>query len=168
MTMAANAVTAIFHGVKEFKAVTEEIELNVQKATLAALRVNQNKLKTAVRRNLRGAPRWTQRGANRITGARGNYQVPGTTGQTNMPRSGGPGKMTGVLYAGVGAAKPVVIANNWVGGVGIGANPNNVKKKPLEAKFPYFRPAVEAVTPTMLANYEKGWEAAVSRMGGIF
>jgi hypothetical protein len=42
-----------------------------------------------------------------------------------------------------------------------------VKKRPLEAKFPYFRPAVEAVEPTMLANYEKGWAAAVDRMGGI-
>ena len=163
----ATAITAIFHGVEEFKAVTEEIEGRVDKATLAALRVNQNKLKTAVRKNLRGEPRWTQRGANKITGARGNFQVPGTTGQHNSPRSGAPGKMTGVLYAGVGSAKPRLVGNTWVGGVGIGANPNNVKKKPLEAKFPYFRPAVEAVEPTMLANYEKGWDAAISRMGGI-
>ena len=163
----ATAITAIFHGVEEFKAVTEEIEGRVDKATLAALRVNQNKLKTAVRKNLRGEPRWTQRGANKITGARGNFQVPGTTGQHNSPRSGAPGKMTGVLYAGVGSAKPRLVGNTWVGGVGFGANPNNVKKKPLEAKFPYFRPAVEAVEPTMLANYEKGWDAAISRMGGI-
>ena len=161
----ATAVTAIFHGVKEFKAVTEEIEANVNKATQAALRVNQNKLKTAVRKNLRGAPRWTQKGANRVTGR--NYQVPGTNGQHNSPRSGAPGKMTGVLYAGVGSAKPMLVGNTWVGGVGIGAKPNNVKKRPLEAKFPYFRPAVEAVEPTMLANYEKGWDAAISRMGGI-
>jgi hypothetical protein len=163
----ATAITAIWHGVQEFKAVTEEIEGRVDKATLAALRVNQNKLKTAVRKNLRGAPRWTQRGANKITGARGNFQVPGTTGQHNSPRTGAPGKMTGVLYKGVGSAKPRIVGNTWVGGVGIGAAPNNVKKRPLEAKFPYFRPAVEAVEPTMLANYEKGWEAAVSRMGGI-
>ena len=159
------AISAVWHGVQEFKAVTEEIEARVDKATLAALRVNQNKLKTAVRKNLRGAPRWTQKGANKITGK--NYQVPGTTGQHNSARSGAPGKMTGVLYAGVGAAKPRLVGNTWTGGVGIGAAPNNVKKRPLEAKFPYFRPAVEAVEPTMLANYEKGWAAAVDRMGGI-
>lgn len=159
------AISAVWHGVQEFKAVTEEIEARVDKATLAALRVNQNKLKTAVRKNLRGAPRWTQKGANKITGK--NYQVPGTTGQHNSARSGAPGKMTGVLYAGVGAAKPRLVGNTWTGGVGIGASPNNVKKRPLEAKFPYFRPAVEAVEPTMLANYEKGWTAAVDRMGGI-
>ena len=159
------AISAVWHGVQEFKAVTEEIEARVDKATLAALRVNQNKLKTAVRKNLRGAPRWTQKGANKITGK--NYQVPGTTGQHNSARSGAPGKMTGVLYAGVGAAKPRLVGNTWTGGVGIGASPNNVKKRPLEAKFPYFRPAVEAVEPTMLANYEKGWAAAVDRMGGI-
>ena len=75
--------------------------------------------------------------------------------------------MTGVLYAGVGSAKPKMIGNTYVGGVGIGAAPNNVKKRPLEAKFPYFRPAVEAVEPTMLANFEKGWTADVDRMGGI-
>ena len=159
------AISAVWHGVQEFKAVTEEIEARVDKATLAALRVNQNKLKTAVRKNLRGAPRWSQKGANKITGK--NYQVPGTTGQHNSARSGAPGKMTGVLYAGVGAAKPRLVGNTWTGGVGIGAAPNNVKKRPLEAKFPYFRPAVEAVEPTMLANYEKGWAAAVDRMGGI-
>ena len=159
------AISAVWHGVQEFKAVTEEIEARVDKATLAALRVNQNKLKTAVRKNLRGAPRWTQKGANKITGK--NYQVPGTTGQHNSARSGAPGKMTGVLYAGVGAAKPRLVGNTWTGGVGIGASPNNVKKRPLEGKFPYFRPAVEAVEPTMLANYEKGWAAAVDRMGGI-
>ena len=159
------AINAIWHGVQEFKTVTQEIEARVDKATLAALRVNQNKLKTAIRKNLRGAPRWTQKGANKITGK--NYQVPGTTGQHNSARSGAPGKMTGVLYAGVGAAKPRLVGNTWTGGVGIGAAPNNVKKRPLEAKFPYFRPAVEAVEPTMLANYEKGWAAAVDRMGGI-
>ena len=159
------AISAVWHGVQEFKAVTEEIEARVDKATLAALRVNQNKLKTAVRKNLRGSPRWTQKGANKITGR--NYQVPGTTGQHNSARSGAPGKMTGVLYAGVGSAIPKLVGNTWTGGVGIGAAPNNVKKRPLEAKFPYFRPAVEAVEPTMLANYEKGWAAAVDRMGGI-
>lgn len=161
----SSTISAVWHGVKEFKAVTEEIEARVDKATLAALRVNQNKLKVAVRKNLRGAPRWTQKGANKITGR--NYQVPGTTGQHHSARSGAPGKMTGVLYAGVGAAKPRLVGNTWTGGVGIGASPNNVKKRPLEAKFPYFRPAVEAVEPTMLANYEKGWTAAVDRMGGI-
>ena len=159
------AISAIFSGVKEFNDVTKDIEARVDKATLAALRVNQNKLKTAVRKNLRGTPRWTQKGANKITGK--NYQVPGTTGQHNFPRSGNPGKMTGVLYAGVGSAKPKIVGNTWVGGVGIGANPNNVKKRPLEAKFPYFKPAVESVEPTMLANYEKGWDSAISRMGGI-
>ena len=161
------AISAVWHGVQEFKTVTQEIEARVDKATLAALRVNQNKLKTAVRKNLRNPPRWTQRGANKITGARGNFQVAGTTGQHNFPRSGGPGKMTGVLYAGVGAAKPRLVGNTWTGGVGIGAAPNNVKKRTLESKFPYFRPAVELVEPTMLANYEKGWAAAVDGMGGI-
>jgi len=164
--VAQNLFSATFRGIDEFNSVTKDIELRVDKATLGALRANQNKLKTAVRANLRGAPRWTQKGNNRITGK--NYQVPGTTGQHNNARSGFPGRMTGVLYKGVGSVrKPKNINGTLYGGVGIGANPNNVKKGTLEKKFPYFRPAVEKVEPEMLAIYEKGWDSAISRMGGI-
>jgi hypothetical protein len=164
--MAKDLINATFKGIKEFNTVTEEIQSRVDKATLGALRANQNKLKSAVRSNLRGAPRWTQKGNNRITGK--NYQVPGTTGQHNNARSGFPGRMTGVLYKGVGSVKkPKVINGTYFGGVGIGAMPNNVKKGTLEKKFPYFRPAVEKVEPEMLAIYEKGWDSAISRMGGI-
>jgi len=164
-----NAISAIFSGVNEFKSVTKEIETRVDKATLAALRVNQNKLKTAIRKNLRGAPRWTERGYSKRTGA--HFQLPGTTGQHNNPRGGGPGRMTGMLYKGVGAKKPEMVGNSWVGGVGVAGKKylavNNFKKTTLEAKFPYFKPAVQSVEPTMAANYEKGWDSAINKMGGI-
>ena len=160
-------VTASWRGISEFNLVTKEIEARTDLATIAAIKANQNKLKTAVRANLRGAPRWTQKGNNRITGA--NFQVPGTTGQTNMPRSGGPGRMTGTLYKGVGGVRHPKkgLDGFYTGGVGIGKKPNRVKKAPLELKFPYFRPAYEKVEPLMGQTFDAGWDKAISRSGGI-
>ena len=165
--MANPLISSVVKGRTEFDSVTREIEGRVETATVSALRANQNKLKTAVRANLRGEPRWTQKGSNRITG--GNFQVAGTTGQHNSPRSGGPGRMTGTLYKGVGSVRnPKKGADGfWHGGVGVGAKPNRVKKAPLELKFPYFRPAVEKVEPLMGETFDKGWDKAISRTGGI-
>jgi len=153
-------------GVEQFMAGTKEIQTRTEKATIAALKTNQNKLKTAVRANLRGAPRWTQKGANKITGA--NFQVEGTKGQHHQPRGGGPGRMTGVLYKGVGGVrKPREYNGMFYGGVGVGANPNNVKKRVLEAKFPYFQPAVRKTEPIMAATFEKSWAKSIDRSGGF-
>ena len=160
-------VSTIWHGLTEFNTVTREIEARTEIATITAIKANQNKLKTAIRANLRGAPRWTQKGANRITGK--NYQVPGTTGQHNSPRGGGPGRMTGVLYKGVGGVRNPKkdAAGFFIGGVGVGAKPNRVKKAPLELKFPYFRPAYEKTLPIMGDAFDAGWDKAISRVGGI-
>ena len=155
-----------FKGVKVFRDSTKELEDEVAKATIAGIKANQNKLKVAIRANLRGEPRWTQKGKNRITGP--NFQVQGTMGQHNFPRDGGPGRMTGVLYKGVGGVRrPRQFNGTYYGGVCIGAKPNNVKKGVLEAKFPYFRPAVEKVGPFMGATNEKGWLRAMNKMRGI-
>ena len=149
----ASAIEAIFSGVKEFNSATQEIEGRVDRATMNSLKTVQNKMKTAIRANLRGNPRWTQKGNNKITGA--NFQVSGTTGQHNFPRSGGPGRMTGVLYKGVGSVKkPQEVNGYFSGGVGIGAPPNNVKKRMLEAKYPYFAPAIAKVEPEVSKIYE--------------
>jgi len=150
-------------GAKSAMKETEEMDLRVQKATWFAVKENQRILKLAIRRNLRGAPRWNQRGAWE--------KVPAVKldGPTNAPRSGGPGKFTGALYRGVGGKKrPMIMPNGTVvGGVGIGGNINNLKKRPLEEKFPYFKPAVKATEPKMAQGYQKGWDKAVKKMGGI-
>lgn len=164
--MAGNDVfSAIWSGRTEFDSVTKQIESNVHKATVSAIRANQNKIKAAVRANLKGAPRWTER-AGKAHGGKA-FQVPGTTGQHNSPRSGGPGTMTGDLLKGVGGKKLILeIAGTHIGGVGIGKNINNLKKGNLEAKFPYFRPAVEKVEPLMAATFDKGWDKAINKLGG--
>ena len=170
--MAGNSMfSALVSGVNDFNSVTKDIELKTAQATIAGIKANQNKIKTAIRANLRGAPRWTQRGKSKVYDS--NFQAEGTTGQHNSPRSGGPGRMTGVLYKGVGGVrKPKEVNGTWFGGVGIGSSygimkTNNFKKGTLEAKFPYFKPAVEKVLPVIAETYAAGWDKAISRMGGI-
>jgi len=161
-------VSAVFHGVKAFKDATHETELRVDKATIGALKENQRILKLAVRRNLRGAPRWNQRGTSKV--------YPNAVKIMNMmhnePRSGPPGRFSGLLYRGVGGVRrPKKIVGVWVGGVGVAGGKhmkeNNFKKNTLEAKYPYFAPAVKATEPKMPAAYEKGWAKAVNKQGGL-
>ena len=163
--MASDFMEVFVTGRQRFNTVSIQYEKHVGMATIGAIRANQRLLVAAIRANLDGPPRWTQKGKNRVTGEK--FQVSGTKGQHNSPRSGGPGKMTGVLYAGVGARKrPRLESGTWVGGVGIGAKPNNVKKGVLEARFPYFAPAVKKVEPLMAATFDKAWARAVTKMGG--
>jgi hypothetical protein len=160
----APLISAVFHGVDNFKKATHETELRVDKATIGALKENQRILKLAVRRNLRGAPRWNQRGKSSVYNT--EYKVMNMG--RNEPRSGPPGRFSGILYGGVGGVKrPKKIVGVWIGGVGVGGKLNNFKKSTLEAKYPYFAPAVKATEPKMPAAYEKGWAKAVSKQGGL-
>ena len=164
----AELISTVWHGVENFKKATHETELRVDKATIGGLKENQRILKLAVRRNLRGAPRWNQRGKSKVY----DTEVRKMNMMHNEPRSGPPGRFSGALYRGVGGVRrPKKIIGVWIGGVGVAGGKhlkvNNFKKNTLEAKYPYFAPAVRATTPKMLPAYEKGWAKAVSKSGGL-
>lgn len=161
--MANQAIQILVKGANRTIKETERIEANVERATWMAVKENQRILKLAIRRNLRGAPRWNQRGAW------GTVPAVRVEGPTNAPRSGGPGRFTGDLYRGVGGKKrPLIMPGGTVvGGVGVGGKINNLKKRKLEEEFPYFKPAVKLTEPKMALAYEKGWGKAVNKMGGI-
>jgi len=146
---------------------TEAIEARVNKATVMAVKENQRILKLAIRRKLRGAPRWNQRGAV----GKGENKAPAINvgGPHHRPRSGPPGRLSGILYKGVGGRRRPLLRPGGVviGGVGIGKNINLLKKGKLEKEFPFFKPAVEETEPKMARAYEKGWDKAVNKMGGI-
>ena len=163
----ADSISAIFSGLSDIKKTANEVNSKIETATVAALRANQNKIKTAVRQNLRGDPRWTER-AGRAHGGT-SFQVEGTTGQHNSPRDGGPGKMTGDLYNGVGGVKKPKKRTDglYYGGVGVGGKINNFKKNTLEAKYPYFKPAIDKVMPLLSDAFVKGWSKAVNKLGGF-
>ena len=161
--MANPSIQVFVKGAQRAIKETEQMETRVEKATWMAVKENQRILKLAIRRNLRGAPRWNQRGAwEKIPAVK-------LDGPTNAPRSGGPGRFTGALYRGVGGKKRPLLrpGGTVVGGVGIGGNINNLKKRKLEEEFPYFKPAVEATEPKMAQAYAKGWDKAVNKMGGF-
>lgn len=165
--MAADFISAVWSGPSKFNSVTKDIENNVHKATVAGIKANQRVIVAAIRANLKGEPRWSQHGKNRVTG--NNFQVQGTQGQHNSPRSGGPGRMTGDLYKGVGGVKkPRKESGTWYGGVGVGKMENNVKKGVWEAKFPYFKPAIEKALPKLAGRFDKDWDKAIHKMGGSF
>jgi len=157
------AIQVFVKGAQRTIRETEQMEARVEKATWMAVKENQRILKLAIRRNLRGAPRWNQRGAwEKIPAVK-------VDGPTHAPRSGGPGRFAGDLYRGVGGKKRPLIrpGGTVVGGVGVGGKINNLKKRKLEEEFPYFKPAVEATEPKMAQAYAKGWDKAVNKMGGL-
>jgi hypothetical protein len=130
-----------FRNIDKFNKDLHAIDNNVNRATVLAIRANQNLIKKMLRAKLTSyAPRWNHRGASRI------YPGMNITFK-NLPKyskSGGPpGKFTGALVGGVGSVKRIKkTAGFFDGGVGIGGNANNLKKNTLERKFPYFAPTV--------------------------
>lgn len=157
--MSGNFVSVTWRGLGELERELDAIVARADKATVAALRANQNLLKREVRKALRGAPRWGYRGASSKTGGAVDL------GFRHHARGGGPGVLTGDMVRGVGGVRrPKRIAGEgWQGGVGVGININNLKKGRLEARFPYFAPAVHRSTPKFRETWEKAWSKAIHR-----
>lgn len=154
-------------GVRELAADMELIQKKVDLATVVATKKAQSEIVKNVKSRLRGRPRWNHRGRSRIYGAPVN--ISGMS--KNSPRGGGPGKFTGMLYAGVGGKKNVVSVGGTVkGGVGVGGSrlrPNNLKKRYLEARYPFFEPGVKAAEAKIGEVYATSWRAAIDRKGGL-
>lgn len=173
-------MTQPFVSAKVFGANTKkaliEIDKKVDRATLVGVRENQNLIKKNIRRNLRGKPRWGQRGASSTYGTPA-FKIEGFTKREdshghkvpNEPREGTPGRFSGALYAGVKSRRipKQQLDGSTMGWVKIGNRLNNVKKGKLELKYPYFAPAVTESVPEVSATYEKGWEKAMKKSGGF-
>ncbi|RJQ68077.1 hypothetical protein D5S17_32765 [Pseudonocardiaceae bacterium YIM PH 21723] len=161
------APTVTVHGAEKLRADLTQMTRNADRATIAATKKVQNKVKAAVRKNLNGRPRWNHRGKSAIFAEQVN--IPGAP--RNSPRSGGPGKFTGDLRRGVGGRRRLVsLGGRVVGGVGVGGGgipQNNLKKADLEDKYPFFAPGYRSVQTELPAIYAAAWEAAVLRMGGL-
>lgn len=153
-------IKAVFSGFDEARAELRRIDRDGRAATSAAVRAVQNLGKSRVRSRLRGKPRWGHRGASSRTGAEVNL------GFVSNPRSGGPGRFTGMLSSGVsGMKKPRAAGDGayrgavWVGKGGV----RNLYKWRLEREYPYFEPAIKGMEPKVTPVWEKAWKRVIDR-----
>lgn len=147
-----------FEGLEELFAGLERMSRDIDTATVAALKATQSLAKASVKSGMRGAPRWDHRGASQRTG-------PGVSLHRNprhLPRSGGPGKLTGTLQRGVGGVRrPRKTPEGFSGGVGVGGGVRNLYKRGTEGRFPYLEPGIRKAEPAMGAVWTKAWGRAV-------
>lgn len=154
-----------FRSMDRFYEDMKSMDDNVNRATVLAIRANQNLIKKILRTNLSMyAPRWNHRGKSRIYTENVTFKnLP-----KHSPSFSPPGKFSGALVGGVGSVKHIKkYKGAYEGGVGIGGNINNLKKNKLERDFPYFAPAVAEAEPLMAKTYNKAWERAIKRTGVI-
>jgi hypothetical protein len=143
-------------GVKEIDVAITAMQRRVDLATVASLKKVTALARTSVRSGMRGRPRWDRRGDGP-----GGPAVNLDLTPHHRSKSGGPGKLDGVLYNSVmKTRKPRVKPGGASAAVFMGgakANPQvNWYKRELEGKFPYFRKGIEKGN----AKYPAVWNAA--------
>lgn len=133
-----------------------------RRGTVAGTKAAQRLIIKSVRSKLNGPPRWGHRGKSRIYAEsvnRGSQRGTGGSGGT-------PGKLTGALRKGVGGKRaPIVLGPAVIGGVGIGGRTNNLKKRFLERRFPFFAKSVHEAEAGIPAIYAEAWGKALAKLG---
>lgn len=161
--MPGEALGFAIKGVRAVQAEMRAIEVAEVYATKAGIKRAQQRIKTEVRRDLRGAPRWGHRGKSSV------YAEDVDLGFHNHPRGGPIGKFTGDYYRGVGGKKRILLEGDgmYVGGVGIGGSkiPQNNFKRRWEVKYPTFGPAVDRASGEILSLYSFAWAKAWNKKG---
>lgn len=145
------------YGLRELEAGLDRMERDIDRGTVAALKATQNLAKRSIRSGMRGRPRWDHRGASSRTGDAVSLNLT----PHHSARSGGPGRLTGTLYRGVGGVrKPRKTLQGFEGGVGVGGGVRNLYKKRTEGKFPYVKPGVDKVERQFPDIWMKAWNKA--------
>jgi hypothetical protein len=154
-------VSMSLSGASEVSAMLAGAPVVARRATVAGTKAAQKIIIQSVRSKLNGPPRWGHRGKSRI------YAESVNKGKQRGGSAGGyPGKLTGDLRKGVGGKRaPIVVGPAVVGGVGIGKKVNNLKKRHLEERFPFFAPSVHESEAAVIAAYATAWSAALDKLG---
>lgn len=151
-------------GASELSAKLKSAPDIARRATVAATKTSQTALVRSVRAELGGAPRWGHRGKSRVY--RASVDIGGRRARHVGSRGGPPGKFTGALQRGVGGKKtPLAFGSLVVGGVGVGGSVNNLKKNPLERRYPYFGNATRRVEAEIPRIYAAAWGVALAKIG---
>jgi len=154
----ANGITVAVRGARECAAAVTAMDKRIDVGTLSALKASQNLAKASIRQGLRGRPRWDHRGKSSRTGEHISLNL----SPHHVSKAGGPGRLTGKLYRGVGGVrKPKPLpAGGFQGGVGVGGGVRNLYKKRLEDQYPYVKPGVKKAEPKMAAVWNTAWGKA--------
>jgi hypothetical protein len=148
----------VVRGVKEAEAAVQRMDRQIDLATLRALKATQALAKKSIRGGMRGRPRWDHRGRSSRTGDTVSLGL----SPHHVTKSGGPGRLTGKLYRGVGGVrKPKPLpGGGFQGGVGVGGGVRNLYKKRIEGQYPYVKPGVRKAEPKMSAVWQTNWAKA--------
>ncbi|GIG57400.1 hypothetical protein Lfu02_17720 [Longispora fulva] len=152
--------SALFKGIENLERALDKQTARVDRATLAATKANQARVKRGVKQRLRGRPRWDHRGRSRPTPEPVDLHL----SPPHVERSGGPGRFTGALFSGISSrSTPKRQGVDWVGAVWVRGGIRNFYKRKLEAKFPYFKPALDASLVVLRETWVKAWDRSMSR-----
>lgn len=154
----AEGITVAVRGAKEARAAVVRMDRQIDLATVRALKATQALAKKKIRSGMRGRPRWDHRGASARTGPTVNLNL----SPHHTTKGGGPGRLTGKLYKGVGGVrKPKPLpGGGFQGGVGVGGGVRNLYKKRIEGQYPYVRPGIRKAEPQMSAVWVREWGRA--------
>ncbi|MEY9944884.1 hypothetical protein [Kitasatospora sp. GAS1066B] len=147
-------------GVREVGDALTAMERRVDAATIKALKASQRVTRTAIRGRMRGRPRWGHRGASARTGP--NITVDRQAG--HITRSGGPGKLSGALLVSIRSSKAPRRKAAGLSAVvmsGGASGPQNLYKKIVEARFPYFATGAKAAEAKLPKIWADLWAKAV-------
>lgn len=152
-----DSVRVLVRGGSEVRKALTAMDLRVDAATVAALKAMQKEAKKNIRSRMRGRPRWDHRGASARTGESVDLNL----SPHHVEKSGGPGRLTGMLSRHVGGLRRVKKRGPaWVGGVGVGGGVTTLYRGKVEERYPFFKPGVEkteekAAADLWAAEYEK-------------
>jgi len=162
--MGDGMVGAIVEGVGDVVEALEGMQARVDIATQAALKKVQAQAKTSIKSRMRGQARWNHRGQSKRFPDRPAITV--RSSPEHISRGGGPGKMSGELQRSIRSSRKsrqvgrgtfnAVVMSGGLGGY------QNIYKKWVEGKFPYFKPGIAAATPKMPRIWNEAWAKATS------
>ncbi|MDH6108860.1 hypothetical protein P3T36_002991 [Kitasatospora sp. MAP12-15] len=163
--MGDSEITGSVTGIEGANSELEAMRKRVDKASQAAIRKVQSTTKASIKSGMRGRPRWDRRGRSKIYAMGVNLNLSPHV----VSKQGGPGTFAGALFKSIRSSKKArntgtgefsgVVFSGGAGG------PQNLYKKRVEAKFPYFAPGVNKAQPKFAKVWEDAWKKA-TKTGG--
>lgn len=158
--MARNGlISGAIRGGREAQAELALMERRVDVASAVAIRKVTQMTKARIKGGMRGRPRWDRRGASSRTGPVVDLDLT----PHHVTRNGGPGKLSGALIKSIRSSRrprrvvggfSAVVLSGGAGG------PQNLYKRRIEARAPYFASGVKRATPKLPAIWDAAWAKA--------